>query len=124
MAKVVQVALSDDEYARFLAEKKKANAEGFADAQYIKSIILPDDGFDKWLAELLCRVAGLKAGTKFNIRAVMATDWVLIPKPIRLRLGRVFYNHVAAGKVKYVKETAKGNDKTQWYQKGEAENES
>jgi hypothetical protein len=124
MAKVVQVAFSDDEYTQLLEEKKKANAEGYTDAQYIKSTILPDDDFDKWFPELLRRVDAMKTGTKFNIRAVMATDWVDIPKVIRLRLGRVFYNHVVAGKVEFVRDTVKGNDKTQWYQKGDMENES
>jgi len=123
MAKVVQVTFSDNEYAQLLEEKKKANAEGYTDAQYIKSIILPDEDFDKWFTELLHRVGSMKMGTKFNIRAVMATDWVDIPKVIRLRLGRIFYNHVVAGKVQHVRETVKGNDKTQWYQKGDVENE-
>jgi len=115
MAKVIQVPFSDMEYAKFLEEKINAGAEGNTDAQFIKDVLFPNSDFSKWFAELLRRVEALSNMTRFNIRAVMGTCWVEIPKDIRLRLGRIFYNYVVAGKVANVRDTEKGNDKTQWY---------
>jgi len=119
MPKVIQVPFSDEEYDKFLEEKAKANASDSTDAQFIKDVILPANDFRRWFPELLQRVDALENGTAFNIRAVMATDWVNIPKGIRLALGRVFFQHVDANKVENVTATQMDSAKTQWYVKGE-----
>lgn len=119
MSKVIQVVLSDAEYEKFLESKVKAKADDSSDAQFIKDIILPSNDFRRWFPELLRRVELMDNGTQFNIRAVMATDWVNIPKGIRLALGRVFFQHVDSNKVNNVRVTEMDSAKTQWYVKGE-----
>ena len=114
MPKVIQILVSDDEYAEL---EEKANADGSTIAQYVKDIVLPGNDFRRWFPELISRVNLLKTGTDFNIRAVMATDWVSIPKGIKLALGRVFFQHVDAGKVANVTATQMDSAKTQWYTK-------
>ncbi len=116
MAKVIQIPVSDDEYAKL---EEKANIEGSTIAQYVKDIVLPGNDFRRWFPELINRVNSMKMGTDFNIRAVMATDWVSIPKGIKLALGRVFYQHVDAGKIANVTATHMDSAKTQWYSKKE-----
>ncbi|MDR2649948.1 MAG: single-stranded DNA-binding protein, partial [Clostridiales bacterium] len=63
---------------------------------------LPLNDFKIWFPKLLGRVDKLENGTIFDIRAVMGTDWLVIPKGIRLALGRVFYQHVDKGLVNNV----------------------
>jgi len=114
MSRVIQIPLTDTEYAKL---EEKATAAGSTLAQYIKDIVLPGNDFRRWFPELLRRVEAMEMGTKFNIRAVMGTDWISIPKGIRLALGRVFYQHVAASKVTDVSATEMDSAKTQWYKK-------
>ena len=120
MARVIQIPVSDREYEQ-LAEK--ANAEGSTIVRYIKDIVIPGNDFQRWFPELLNRVNSLEIETEFNIRAVMATDWVNIPKGIKLSLGRVFYQHVDSGRVANVTPLCMDSAKTQWYQKKEEINE-
>jgi len=119
MPRVIQVPFSDDEYEKFITEKAKANAENSSDAQFIKDVVLPNNDFRRWFPILLKRVDELSYGTNFNIRAVMGTDWVNIPKGIRLALGRVFFQHVHADNGINAKATALDSAKVQWYVKGE-----
>ena len=112
MPRVVQIPLSDDEFAKL---EEKANAEGSSISQYIKDIVLPGNDFRRWFPELLHRVESVSNGTKFNIRSVMGTDWINIPKGVRLALGRGFYKHVAVNKLKNVYATEMDSAKTQWY---------
>ena len=114
MPKVIQIPVSDDEYSML---EEKANAEGSTIAQYVKDIVLPGNDFRRWFPELIRRVNSMPMGTDFNIRAVMATDWVSIPKGIKLALGRVFYQHVDAGRIANVTATQMDSAKTQWYKK-------
>ena len=112
MPKVIQIAVTDAEYSEL---SKKAAAMGFTISRYVKLQILPNEDFKKWFPELILRVNKLPSGTPFNIRAVMGTDWTIIPKGIKLALGRVFFQHVAAVKVNNVKATEPDGSKTQWY---------
>jgi alkylated DNA nucleotide flippase Atl1 len=115
MPKVIQVLFSDDEYAKFLEEKVRQKAEGSTDAQFIKDIIIPNNDFKRWFPELLRRVDLIEFGTLFNIRAIMATDWVNIPKGVRLALGREFFRSLDSEKVKDISVGEKDSAKTQWY---------
>ena len=112
MSRVLQITLTDDEYAEL---EQRATVEGSTINQYVKNIIFPNNDFKKWFPELTRRVNDMPMGTEFNIRAVMATDWSVIPKGIRLALGRVFYQHVAANKIKNIRATEPDSAKTQWY---------
>lgn len=112
MTRVLQVTLTEEEYADL---EQKAIAEGCTINQYVKNVIFPNNDFKKWFPELLRRINAMPRGTKFNIRAVMGTDWAVIPKGIRLALGRVFYQNVAANKVEDVRATEPDSAKTQWY---------
>ena len=115
MAKLIQVSFTDDEYNEL---ERRARDSGVSITHCIKSRVLENTEFQKWFSELLLRVERIPTGTNFNIKAVLATDWININKGVRLALGRAFYNHVIAGKVTGVKATDKDSANTQWYVKG------
>lgn len=75
-----------------------------------------DTLFEKLLNELLQKANAIPAGT-YNIRQIFGDDWFSINRDYRPSLGRVFYQYVVSGKVKYF--TANGIDesKTQLYVK-------
>jgi len=112
MAKVIQVTLTDEEYVEL---EQKALAEGNTINQYLKNLAFPNNDFKRWFPDLLRRVDAMSGGTEFNIRAVMAVDWLVIPRGIRLALGRVFFQHVDAGKIENVTATEPDSSRVQWY---------
>lgn len=113
--KVIQVSFSEREYA-FL--EKQAADEGTTIALHIKNKVLEDTAYKKWFEELVTRVSGLKEGTAFTVKMVLATDWPNIERGVRLALGRGFYKYVKAGKLKSVYETQKDSANVQWYRVG------
>lgn len=113
--KVVQISFSENEYAHLEA---KAEEEGATVSLYIKNKVLENTEFKKWFNELLDRVLRIKSGTRFNIKMVLATDWVNIERGIRLAIGRAFYNYVVSGKIISVKPIEKDSANIQWYEVG------
>ena len=114
MAKLVQVSFTDDEYREL---EKNARDNGVSITHLIKSRVLENTEFQKWFSELVLRVSRIPKGTNFNIKAVLATDWLNINKGVKLALGRAFFNHVSAKKVIGVIATDKDAANTQWYVK-------
>ena len=114
MGKVIQVSVTDTEYAEL---EKKAKEHGFSIPRYLVSQSLPDNDFKKWYPELISRVNALESGTIFNIREVFATDWKDIPKGIKLALGRVFYKNILEKDISDVAILDKNDTKIQWYEK-------
>ncbi|MDD2972559.1 MAG: DUF1413 domain-containing protein [Lachnospiraceae bacterium] len=112
MSKVINITLTDEEY-----EELNIKAQDVTVNQFIKNILFPNNDFNKWFPELKKRVEELSDNTQFNIRIVMATDWMKIPKGIRLALGRVFYQQVDCGNIDSVRVLELDANKTQWYEK-------
>jgi hypothetical protein len=114
MSKVVQMTFTDEQYAEL---KKRAGDQIIQ--HYLLGREFPKNDFEKWFPELLLRVGEIRNGTKFNIKAVFGTEWINIPKGIKLSLGRVFYQQVNASKVLNVHASERDKAKTQWYIKKE-----
>lgn len=112
MSKIVQITFTDEQYSELESQAGDQKIQ-----HYIIKQLFPDNDFERWFPELLFRVKKIPKGMKFNISAVLGTDWINIPKGIRLSLGRVFYQHVAANKISEVKAIEQDSAKTQWYQK-------
>lgn len=115
MSKVVQITFTDEQYAEL--EKRAGH---LTIQHYIIGREFPQNDFTKWFPELLSRVSKIQSGTKFNIKAVFGTDWINIPKGVRLSLGRAFFKHVNTNKVPGVRAIEPDKAKTQWYMKEEA----
>jgi len=119
-SRVIQISLSDAEYAH-LEAMAMAEAKGMRVALYVKNKVLGNTEFRRCFDELLERVSRRKPGTSFNIRMVLDTDWANIDRGVRLAMGRAFYNAVVAGKVEGVSPTKKDSANVQWYEVGGAE---
>ena len=111
--KIVQISFSDSEMT-YLTQK--AEHEGISVALYIKNSVLLDTEFKKCFEELKTKVARIKVGIKFNIKAVFGTDWTNIEKGVRLALGKAFYTYVHSGSITNVKILDKDSANTQWYE--------
>ena len=111
--KIVQISFSDSEM-KYLTQKSEN--EGISVALYIKNCVLANTEFKKCFEELKTKVARIKVGTKFNIKAVFGTDWSNIEKGVRLALGKAFYTYVQSGSITNVKVLPKDSAHTQWYE--------
>lgn len=83
--------------------------------QYLIAKEFPNNDFNLWFPELIKRVDKLPAGIKFNLKIIMSTDWIGIPRGIKLALGRVFYKNVAEGNIENVVAIISEEAQIQWY---------
>lgn len=111
MSNTVQISFTKEElnYLENLAKR-----EDLTVPLYIKTKVLENTEFNKYFKELKEKVNRIKPGTEFNIKAVFGTDWLNIPKGVRLALGRIFYKYVAENNIK-VTIKQKDASNTQWY---------
>lgn len=93
-----------------------ASQQGLPVPLYIKYMVLPGNNFFGYWQQLLQLVAALPAGTKFNIKSLFGTSWIM-DKGIKLNLGKTFNNQVKAQAIAGVKQLAKDSSKVMWYEK-------
>jgi hypothetical protein len=108
----ITLTLTEEQYKEL---EKRAGQSSIQ--QYILAREFPSNDFNTWFPELLKRVESLPANTKFNLKLIMSTDWVGIPRGIKLALGRVFYQNVVAEKIKDVVIEGADSSNVQWYLK-------
>jgi len=91
--KKVTIGFSSEE---FLKIQELAQERGVSIAQYIKSMVIPNE-FDIRYEELLQKVNQLEHGRDFSIKELWENEneWDSISRGVRLSLGRHFYRNVA-----------------------------
>ena len=90
MSKIVQLTFSEEQF-----QELERRAGTLSVQQYLIGREFPQNDFNKWFPILLERVSEIRNdGRQFTVREVMSTDWNLIPKGIKLSLGRVFFQRV------------------------------
>ncbi len=111
--KSIQILVTEKEYALL---EQEANHYCLPISLYIKSKVLPDEGFAASYQKLLDKVDALPVGTKFKIASLFGVEWTM-PLSVRLSLGRVFNDRISRGIIKNVMELERDSDKVMWYQK-------
>jgi hypothetical protein len=67
--------------------------------------------------ELISRTQKINENTKFSIKLLFGTDWLNIPKGIKLALGRKFYKEVSEKIIKNINYLYKDSSNTAFYVK-------
>jgi len=106
----ISLELTDEQLSTITDQ---ATEKGRSREDYIRDVL--GVSAEPHLKILRKRVKALSTGTPFTIKAVMATDWIVLPVGIRLSLGRRFYKMVIDGEVAGVKPTGKDPEGTMNY---------
>lgn len=90
--KTISIGFTNEEYSKIL---KLSKNEGMSIAQYIKSIITPNE-FNEEYKNLLQKVINLKPNTVFTVKDLWESDeWDKISRGVKISLGKHFYKNVA-----------------------------
>ena len=109
----VQLLLTQEEYDSL---KKNADKQGLTVPCYIKSQVLEKDCFYEFYKQLLDKVEKLPSGTRFNIKSLFGVEWIM-PRGIKLTLGRTSFNRVNKGIIDNVTVEGKDSSNVMWYKK-------
>jgi hypothetical protein len=89
--KTISIGFTNEEYLKIL---KLAQNEGMSIAQYIKSMIIPNE-FNKQYKNLIQKIINLKTNTVFTVKDLWEYDeWDKISRGVKLSLGKHFYKNV------------------------------
>jgi predicted DNA-binding protein len=103
--KTISIGFTNEEHSKLL---KLAQNEGMSIAQYIKSMIIPNE-LNEQYNNLIQKIIKLKPDTVFSIKDLWEYDeWNKISRGVKLSLGKHFYKNVEAKKIHDVKKKGFG----------------
>ncbi|MDR1445046.1 MAG: single-stranded DNA-binding protein [Treponema sp.] len=89
--KTISIGFTNEEYSKIL---KSAQNEGMSVAQYIKSMIIPNE-FNEQYKNLMQKIINLKPDIIFTVKDLWEPDdWNKISRGVKFSLGKHFYNNV------------------------------
>jgi hypothetical protein len=93
--KTISIGFKNEEHSKIL---KSAKNEGMSIAQYIKSMIIPNE-FNEQYKKLIQKIINLKPNTIFTVKDLWEPDeWDKISRGVKLSLGKHFYKNVETKK--------------------------
>ncbi|MDR1596282.1 MAG: single-stranded DNA-binding protein [Treponema sp.] len=98
--KTISIGFTNAEYLKIL---RLAQNEGMSIAQYIKSMVIPNE-FNEQYKKLIQKIIDLKPNTVFTVKDLWEPDeWDKISRGVKLSLGKHFYKNVESKNIVNIK---------------------